>query len=78
MTADGDTFDALADVTELDFEPGTSWAYSNSNSFLMGQVVLAITGDDLGTFTVTGHGSKDPTWSARWKRHRGRCLPWET
>jgi CubicO group peptidase (beta-lactamase class C family) len=50
VTTDDDALDALADVTELDFEPGTSWAYSNSNYFLMGQVVLAVTGDDLGIF----------------------------
>ena len=50
VTTDADALDALAEVTELEFEPGTSWAYSNSNYFLMGQVVLAVTGDDLGTF----------------------------
>jgi CubicO group peptidase (beta-lactamase class C family) len=50
VTTDDDALGALADVTELDFEPGTSWAYSNSNYFLMGQVVLAVTGDDLGIF----------------------------
>eukprot|EP01041_Mallomonas_annulata_P015198 gene15198-32199_t len=50
VTTDDDALDALGDVTELEFEPGTSWAYSNSNYFLMGQIVLAVTGDDLGTF----------------------------
>jgi len=50
VTTDTDTLEALGEVSELDFAPGTSWEYSNSNYFLMGQVVLAVTGDDLGTF----------------------------
>jgi CubicO group peptidase (beta-lactamase class C family) len=38
------------EATELRFEPGTGWEYSNSNYFLLAQVVLNVTGDDLGTF----------------------------
>jgi CubicO group peptidase (beta-lactamase class C family) len=41
---------ALGKVTELNFAPATSWEYSNSNYFLLGQIVLAVTGDDLGAF----------------------------
>lgn len=49
-STDADALDALAEVTELDFEPGTAWSYSNSNYFLMGQVVLAVTGSTLAEF----------------------------
>ena len=45
-----DALAALADVVDLDFAPGTWWEYSNSNYFLLSQVVLAVTGDDLGAF----------------------------
>jgi CubicO group peptidase (beta-lactamase class C family) len=41
---------ALGKVTDLNFAPATSWEYSNSNYFLLGQIVLAVTGDDLGAF----------------------------
>jgi CubicO group peptidase (beta-lactamase class C family) len=50
VTTDADALGALGEVTDLEFAPGTSWAYSNSNYFLLGQIVLATTGDDLGTF----------------------------
>ena len=45
-----DALDALGDVIDLDFAPGTKWEYSNSNYFLLSQVVLAVTGEDLGAF----------------------------
>jgi CubicO group peptidase (beta-lactamase class C family) len=45
-----DALASLAKVTKLDFAPGSSWAYSNSNYFLMGQVVEQIAGEPLGTF----------------------------
>lgn len=45
-----DALAALGDVVDLDFAPGKRWEYSNSNYFLLSQVVLAVTGDDLGTF----------------------------
>lgn len=50
VTTDADALAALAEATTLDFEPGTSWEYSNSNYFLLGQIVLNVTGDDLGAF----------------------------
>ena len=53
VTTDADALAALGEATELDFAPGTSWAYSNSNYFLMAQLVLAVTGDDLGEFLAT-------------------------
>ena len=45
-----DALAALGDVVDLRFAPGTSWEYSNSNYFLLSQVVLAVTGEDLGAF----------------------------
>jgi CubicO group peptidase (beta-lactamase class C family) len=47
---EADALAALGDVPDLDFAPGSRWEYSNSNYFLLSQVVLAVTGDDLGTF----------------------------
>jgi CubicO group peptidase (beta-lactamase class C family) len=48
-----DALAALGDVVDLRFAPGTKWEYSNSNYFLLSQVVLAVTGDDLGAFLAT-------------------------
>jgi len=48
-----DALAALGDVLDLRFAPGTSWEYSNSNYFLLGQVVQAVTGEDLPTFLTT-------------------------
>lgn len=45
-----DALAALGDVVDLHFAPGARWEYSNSNYFLLSQVVLAVTGDDLGAF----------------------------
>lgn len=47
---DADALRVLNEATELRFEPGTGWEYSNSNYFLLAQVVLNVTSDDLGTF----------------------------
>jgi CubicO group peptidase (beta-lactamase class C family) len=46
----GDALAALGDVADLESAPGESWSYSNSNYFLLSQVVLAVTGKDLGAF----------------------------
>lgn len=53
VTTDADTFAVLDEVTELDFVPGDHFEYSNSNFFLLGQIVLAVTGEDLGTYLAT-------------------------
>lgn len=61
-STDADALNALAKAPDLDFEPGTSWEYSNSNYFLLGQVVLEVTGDSLGSYlasTVFGPLSLD-------------------
>ena len=52
-STDSDALEALSAVTELDFEPGTEWAYSNSNYFLLGQVVFAVGGVPLDEFLDT-------------------------
>ncbi len=44
------TYARLTDVTELNFEPGTQFAYSNSNYFLMSQIVQRVTGKTLREF----------------------------
>jgi CubicO group peptidase (beta-lactamase class C family) len=49
-STEADALQALAGATELEFEPGTRFSYSNSNYFLLSQVVLAATGSDLGSF----------------------------
>lgn len=61
-STDADALNVLAEAPNLDFEPGTSWEYSNSNYFLLGQVVLEVTGDSLGSYlasTVFGPLSMD-------------------
>ena len=61
-STDAGALNALAGAPALDFEPGTSWKYSNSNYFLLGQVVLEVTGDSLGSYlasTVFGPLSLD-------------------
>jgi CubicO group peptidase (beta-lactamase class C family) len=45
-----DTLELLSEVTELDFEPGQSWAYSNTNYLLMGEVVRRVSGQSLRAF----------------------------
>jgi CubicO group peptidase (beta-lactamase class C family) len=47
---DPETYDVLGKVTSLEFEPGSAWNYSNSNYFLIAEVVEAVTGKDLGVF----------------------------
>ena len=49
-STEADALAALGEVADLDFAPGTRWEYSNSNYFLLSQVVLAVTGQDLGAF----------------------------
>lgn len=49
-STDADALDALAGVADLDFEPGSQWEYSNSNYFLLAEVVETVTGSDLGSF----------------------------
>ena len=50
---DADALGALAKAPTLNFPAGTSWEYSNSNYFLMGQIVLKVTGSDVGIFVGT-------------------------
>lgn len=52
-STDADALSVLGAVASLDLEPGSRWEYSNSNYFLLGQVVLAVTGAPLGEFLRT-------------------------
>jgi CubicO group peptidase (beta-lactamase class C family) len=50
---DADALRVLATAPKLNFAPGDGWEYSNSNYFLMGQIVLKVTGEDVGKFVRT-------------------------
>jgi CubicO group peptidase (beta-lactamase class C family) len=52
-STDADALAALGAAPDLDFEPGTQWAYSNSNYFLLAEIVEVVTGRDLGSFLAT-------------------------
>ena len=41
---------ALAKVKDLDFPPGSDWAYSNSNYVLLAEVVRRVSGQPLGQY----------------------------
>ena len=45
-----EAMDVLAGVEALDFEPGTQWAYSNTNYFLLSQIVERVSGRSLRQF----------------------------
>lgn len=49
-TTNADALKALAEVRELEFEPGTRWNYSNSNYLLLGAVVEEVSGKSLPDF----------------------------
>ena len=49
-TTNADALNAIAEVADLEFEPGTQWDYSNSNYLLLGQVVEAASGQSLSDF----------------------------
>ncbi|MGB8859769.1 MAG: serine hydrolase domain-containing protein [Ilumatobacteraceae bacterium] len=50
VTTVDDAMRVLAAATDLEFSPGSKFEYSNSNYFLLSQVVQQISGDDLGSF----------------------------
>jgi CubicO group peptidase (beta-lactamase class C family) len=52
-TTNADALKALAEVRDLEFEPGTQWDYSNSNYLLLGIVVEAVSGESLPDFLST-------------------------
>jgi len=49
-TTQQDALDALAGVTDLKFEPGSTYEYSNSNYLLLAEVVKAASGQPLPQF----------------------------
>ncbi len=44
------TLERLSRVTELEFPVGTNWSYSNTNYFLMGEIVRRVSGQTLREF----------------------------
>lgn len=49
-TTNADALKAVAEVRDLEFEPGSRWNYSNSNYLLLGRVVEAVSGESLADF----------------------------
>jgi CubicO group peptidase (beta-lactamase class C family) len=49
---DTDVLRVLDTVTELDFTPGSQWAYSNTNYVLLGWIVEDVTGTDFAAFVA--------------------------
>ena len=49
-STDADALAALRAAPTLAFKPGRRFEYSNSNYFLLGQIVKRVTGDGIGTF----------------------------
>ena len=50
VTTTAQALEALADADELAFDPGTAFEYSNTNYFLLGQVVERVDGRTLADF----------------------------
>jgi len=50
ITGDAAAMDSLKKVTRLDFEPGTRYAYNNSNTLLQRQIIERITGISFTVF----------------------------
>lgn len=49
-TTQADAVEAVRAVSELEFEPGSVWSYSNSNYVLLAEIAEAISGETLPTF----------------------------
>jgi CubicO group peptidase (beta-lactamase class C family) len=45
-----DMLKVVTGITKLDFAPGSQWAYSNTNYFLLGLVVARVSADSLAAF----------------------------
>jgi CubicO group peptidase (beta-lactamase class C family) len=89
---DADALRVLKTST-LRFAPGSKWEYSNSNYFLLGQVVFAVTGRDLGNYlgrevfdplkldAQMEPNTTDPRKATSYARKDGRWVvadsPWE-
>jgi CubicO group peptidase (beta-lactamase class C family) len=79
--------------SKLEFKPGSKWEYSNSNYFLLGQVVFAVTGRDVGNYlrrevfeplkldAEMEPNTTDPRKATSYVRKDGRWIvadsPWE-
>jgi CubicO group peptidase (beta-lactamase class C family) len=95
VTAPATDADALRvlKASKLRFVPGAKWEYSNSNYFLLGQVVFAVTGRDLGNYlrrevfdplkldAQMEPNTTDPRKATSYARKDGRWVvadsPWE-
>jgi CubicO group peptidase (beta-lactamase class C family) len=95
VTAPATDADALRvlKASKLRFAPGAKWEYSNSNYFLLGQVVFAVTGRDLGNYlrrevfdplkldAQMEPNTTDPRKATSYARKDGRWVvadsPWE-
>ncbi len=49
-TTQADAVEAVRAVSDLEFEPGSVWSYSNSNYVLLAEIAEAISGESLPTF----------------------------
>ena len=68
VTTEADALRVLTAVASLEFAPGDHFEYSNSNYFLLGEVVAKVTGGPLGSFVQREifdplglHAVMDPT-----------------
>ncbi len=52
ITSDAIAMDSLKKITALDFEPGTQYAYNNSNTFLQRSIVSRISGMSFAEFVT--------------------------
>ncbi|HEK20241.1 serine hydrolase [Mucilaginibacter sp.] len=52
LKSDGEAMAALKKFDKLDFEPGTQYAYNNSNTLLQRQIIAEITGSSFAEFVT--------------------------
>jgi CubicO group peptidase (beta-lactamase class C family) len=68
LVTNEEMFDSIAAIEALEFEPGTTWSYSNSNYVLLGFLVERASGDTLANFVTTNlfaPAGLDSLWDVR-------------